>query len=196
MALLRRRPKSTVSARDMTRARVLFTASDREVDRIDVEVGPCVPAPARKKPLVSVHRQWSDTPAQFCALFAVLGGDPSRAWTELRRGHSSLLVKISDAFAHDLARMSMRALQADAEARLDEVKSVAERWLRAADWPPDQLARGLESRLVPDMGWARLAAEKGQSLYCWFGPAVPEYVIGSGTLDDLPAYMASKRKGR
>jgi hypothetical protein len=105
-----------------------------------------------------------------------------------------LLVAVSDGFTDALVALSHRALALrGSEAMLDEVNEVAARWLALADWRPDMRVSGLSSRLVGDMGLARVAREKGQALCCWFGPSVPEYVIATGTVDELPAYLKAKR---
>lgn len=182
----------------MTRSRVLLTAKQRDVDRVDGASGPCVPLPTRKRPLVSVHRQFHDTPEQFSALFGVLGGRPSEAWTEIGKTRGAMLVKLSDHFVDVLADLSRRAIDVpEGEvADLSEIEEVAVRWRQATRWPKRQLAKGLIDRLILDAAWSRVAREKSQDVYCWFGPAVPEYEIVSGTAETLESYLAEKRKRR
>jgi hypothetical protein len=38
--------------------------------------------------------------------------------------------------------------------------------------------------------------EGGQSLYCWYGPPVAEYVVASGSSEELDAYLSTKRRPR
>jgi hypothetical protein len=47
-------------------------------------------------------------------------------------------------------------------------------WMAAADWPRSVVST--KNRLVR-LGNARVARTRGQELYCWHGPAVPQFVI-------------------
>jgi hypothetical protein len=54
---------------------------------------------------------------------------------------------------------------------------------------------GTENRLFR-IGMVRQAAAKGQALYCWYGPPVPDYVVASGINAELDAYLSTKRSRR
>lgn len=79
---------------------------------------------------------------------------------------------------------------------LQLANEAAGRWLRSADWAARQEVGGLAGRLVGHSAWARVAQERGQKMYAWFGPGVPVYVINSGPQESLEPYLSAKRKGR
>lgn len=59
--------------------------------------------------------------------------------------------------------------------------------MKVVQWPPSQVRTWNE---LPRMGQARLAREKHQDLYAWYGPAVPEYVVVSANAKQTPADAA------
>jgi hypothetical protein len=125
-------------------------------------------------------------------LYRVLTGrPPSGAWDEVKAAETSILATFCDDFRSALA--SLRDTQQDVLVTLDEV---AARWLEAAPWPSDQRVEGLgRNRLSSMIGLANKAIEKQSPLYCWFGPAVPEYMIVSGqALDEYETYRRNRRR--
>jgi hypothetical protein len=50
-------------------------------------------------------------------------------------------------------------------------------WMRTADWHASMVST--RNRLTR-LGKARIAREKMQPLFCWYGPKVPEYVVVAG----------------
>ncbi len=152
-----------------------------------------MPSPGKRRPLVSVHWQhYGDRPEHMTALYQVLTGrPPSGAWDEVKAADTSILATFSDDFRSALA--SLRDTDQDVLVTLDEV---AARWLEAAPWPSDQRVEGLgRNRLSGMIGLANKAIEKQSPLYCWFGPAVPEYVIVSGQgLDEYETYRRNRRR--
>jgi hypothetical protein len=57
---------------------------------------------------------------------------------------------------------------------VSKLKELDDRWMAATRWPSTQ--KGTRNKLAR-LGWARIAREKGQAVYCWYGPSVPEYVV-------------------
>ncbi|GAA2719288.1 hypothetical protein [Cellulomonas aerilata] len=51
-------------------------------------------------------------------------------------------------------------------------------WMRVARWPRSVVTT--KNRLAR-LTWARTARDRGDRLYCWHGPAVPQYIVVSGT---------------
>jgi hypothetical protein len=49
--------------------------------------------------------------------------------------------------------------------------------MKAAEWHESMV--GAQNRLFR-LGKARVAREKAQPLFCWYGPRVPEYVVVAG----------------
>jgi hypothetical protein len=72
-------------------------------------------------------------------------------------------------------------------------EELAHRWLQIGGWHPEMVST--KNRLAW-IGKVRQAAAKGQALYCWYGPPVPEYVVASGSSEELDAYLSTKRHQR
>jgi hypothetical protein len=51
-------------------------------------------------------------------------------------------------------------------------------WLEAADWPPHVV--GIRNRLVPRLGLGTVRQGTETPLWCWYGPAVPRFLVTSG----------------
>lgn len=192
---MRRGPEGKRSRRhrDMSVATVVFTCPAALAATIDTATGPCVPSPGKRRRLVSVHWQhYGDRAEHMIALYQVLTGRPaSGAWDEVKAADAAMLATFSNAFRSALASLGDR--NQDVLVALDEV---AARWLEAAPWPSDQRVEGLSRNRLPGMvGVANKAIEKQSPLYCWCGPAVPEYVIVSGQgLEEYETYRRNRRK--
>lgn len=159
---------------------------------MDVAMGPCVPLPGRKHALRSVHQQQGpERVEQMLWLYVVLGGAPQRRHTALELLQNSgpgRLYRCSDEFVELMAHANRElvTLGDEDKARGDKefTTSTVRRneldaaWLAAGKWHRAQVST--VSRLFR-IGGARIAQEKSQSLYCWYGPPVQEYVVVSGT---------------
>jgi hypothetical protein len=171
-------------------AAVVFTKPERDLQAMDVAKGPCVPV-GRRKPLVDpLLQDLGEVPSQTAALLTVLTGEPADGALEVvaRRGKGVLHV-CSERFLNAMADANEELVRLSEEdkaagdgrdlprfsARMEEYDRA---WRAATDWPPK--ARSIGNGLGR-MGWARIARERGQSLYCWHGRSVPLYRIVSGT---------------
>ena len=132
-----------------------------------------------------------ETPEQMRAFFVVLGGSPSK-----REGALELLAKSGDGFLYRCSDEFVDMMRADNEEslRLGELdklhgdkdlplfsahqRNLDAAWMDAGNWHKAQV--GTRNKLFRT-GLARVAQEKGQSLYCWYGPPVPQYVVVAGT---------------
>jgi hypothetical protein len=158
---------------------------------MDVAAGPCVPLPGRKHSLRSVHQQQGpERPEQMRALFVVLGGaerDRETALELIEQRDRGTLFRCSDRFLQLMADENERQIHLSAQDTADgdphSSRSVRRQeeldaaWMATGQWHRGQVST--RNRLVR-IAWARVAQEKGQALYCWYGPSVREYVIVSG----------------
>lgn len=171
---------------------VIFSVPERRLSAMDVAVGPCVPLPGRKTSVASVHAQEGyETPAITSALYRVLTGlNDAELLTLLSEDGEGRLFRFADRFVAAMAEASRHLLTLipgsppppDGEedttpfglqrGRWDEA------WMSQAEWHPEMVST--RNRLHR-IGKAREAQEKGLSLYVWYGPRVPEYVVASGT---------------
>jgi hypothetical protein len=153
----------------------IFTAKDRDIARMDVSVGPCVPMEGRKKPLAGPFGQLQLTVVEVAALLPIVVRDPvAGPWaSETTRGHGRLVV-FSDEFAAALAQLSRRyqLRPKDDPVSIEWVEAVvpklAERWVStgvASNWA--------DIGISVAAGTARSAENHGQKLFAWFGPKVP-----------------------
>jgi hypothetical protein len=177
---------------------VIFTVPEKRLTAMDVSTGPCVAVGGRKHALTSVHQQQGpERPEQMAALFTVLTGKDSKGALELlEETESGQLYRCSPSFFDALveADQTLARLARD-EPDLFHVRheELAHKWLQMGGWHPDMV--GTQNRLFR-IGTVRQAAAKGQSLYCWYGPPVPEYVLASGSSEELDAYLSTKRRPR
>lgn len=174
-------------ASDMTC--VVFTVPDKRLAAMDVATGPCVPLVNRKTSVVSVHQQEGfERPDQTAALFDVLGGPAENPLVLIEHRGRGWLYRCSDAFMHAMAdanELLVRLAEED-KARGDreltafQAKSadLDAAWMQKANWHPQM--RSARNRLLR-IGKAKVARDKAQSLYIWYGPRVPEYVIIAGS---------------
>jgi hypothetical protein len=105
-----------------------------------------------------------------------------------QRGDGRLFVctaEFVDALSRANAELLALAAEDDARAdkglssfaaRLDEIDQA---WLAATDWPTSFVST--QNRLAPRLGWASEAERSSQPLWCWYGPAVPQFDVVSGT---------------
>jgi hypothetical protein len=156
---------------------------------MDVATGPCVPVGARKHSLVSVHQQEGpESPEQMAALYTLLtGASGDDALHLVQEENGSRLYRCSDAFVDAMANTNelLVRLGDDDKARGDRAYTTFEAkmaeldaaWMSAGNWHSEMV--GTRNRLMR-MGKARVAREKGQPLYCWFGPQLREYTFVQG----------------
>jgi hypothetical protein len=152
---------------------VIFTAPDREIAHLNVAVGPCVPRSGTKRPLVGPFRQETGTPAQLEALFRVVVAPPAgSAWEAKRRDGRGRLFAFSDEFVQPLARFSRDYQGGAKEDPTDELiartEAIATAWMSTRSSPRN--LQSAELRIAEAAWWARIAQERGQHLYGWFGP--------------------------
>jgi hypothetical protein len=123
------------------------------------------------------------------ALYTALTGDDSKdSLVILERSGDGALSKFSKEFLDAMADANERHLRlADADEEAGNADfpgfSAAQddldrAWMAAADWPRSVV--GTKNRLVR-LGDASVARKRGQELYCWHGPAVPQFVIVQGS---------------
>ncbi|TBN57086.1 hypothetical protein EYE40_06545 [Glaciihabitans arcticus] len=182
---------------------IVFSVPENRLSAMDVAIGPAVPLPGRTTSIVSVHAQQGGESAENMRdLFVVLGGSPLERDEALERFAEvgdGLLYRCSATFLNLMVEeeaATLRVLheeQAGGESEtprwLARRNALDEAWLAGSSWHPDQVSTG--NKLFR-LGLARMAHEKGQALYCWYGPSVPEYVIESGT----GPYPGSSKKRR
>jgi hypothetical protein len=176
----------------------VFTLPERDIARLDIRIGPCVPPVGRSRPLIGVTRQRPGDPEQLEALFAILVRAPSASpWQSVEVAGPGRLATFSEEFVSAMTSLNRESL-ARGEARpkdyewiLEPTSRLADQWLTATAWEPG-IHPGDE--LVGCCAWARVAQERGQKLYCWSGPGFSPYVLASGSLEELPAYLAAKRR--
>jgi hypothetical protein len=168
---------------------VVFTVPEKRLSAMDVATGPCVPVGGRKHALVSVHQQEGpERPGQMAALYSALtGGSPDTALLLMEENSGSRLYRCSDAFVDAMAETNellVRLGDSDKaqgdpsfssfEAKMAELDAA---WISTAKWHSSMVST--RNRLMR-MGKARIAREKGQPLFCWYGPQLPEYTVVHG----------------
>lgn len=165
---------------------VVFTVPDTRLAEMDVATGPCVPANGAREPLCPpLDQEIGETPRQTAALYTVLTGKPSdKVLIEVSRSGKGVLYRFSKDFVDAMAdanelRKRLRAedkARGDGEFTLTEAKTSEynQGWLAAGDWPKS--VAGTRNRLTR-LAWADQARQRGQELYCWFGPSVAQMTV-------------------
>jgi hypothetical protein len=183
---LRPRPRDLDSAITV----VVFTVPSSRLAEMDVATGPCVPRPGKKTSLSSpLTQDGGETRELTKALYTALtGNDAKDSLVILGRSGDGVLSKFSREFLDAMADANERQLRladADEEAGNADLPGfsaaqddIDRAWMAAADWPRSVVST--KNRLVR-LGSARVARERGQELYCWHGPAVPQFVIVQGS---------------
>lgn len=159
---------------------VIFTAPDREIERLDISLGPCIPRPGVKRPLAGPFRQSALRPRQAASLYRLFvpaGADSP--WSEARTVGAGTLCRCRPDFVSALAALS-RTYQGSGKATEEEKQALGRvfeelgrRWVEL-----DGVGSPLADRKYPDLDiataawWARAAEERDQGLYFWFGPGV------------------------
>ena len=173
--------------RDITA--VVFSCDESDLSRFTIESGPCVPLTEGGKSLVSpLTQDGGETPSLTAALYTALTGrSASNALQLVETVGKGRLSQCSDDFVEAMAACSVQSLQLadEDEARGDEdltsfirhLDAVGTAWMHAARWPREVVS--LQNRLVR-LATAREAAERGQKVFVWHGPSVPQFVITQG----------------
>jgi hypothetical protein len=171
---------------------VIFTVPQKRLAEMDVATGPCVPLPGRKRALRGVHSQEGrETPEQMRAFFVVLGGPQSGRETALEliatNGPGSLY-RCSDEFValmRTVNEESIRLSDLDKSHGDEELtlfttheRELDAAWMEVGKWHKAQVSTWNK---LYRKAWAREAQEKQQSIYCWYGPPIPEYVVVAGS---------------
>ncbi len=178
----------------------VFTLAEREVARLDVAVGPCVPPAGRRRPLIGVTNQRPGRPEQLEALFRILrakrGAHP---WQAVETSGPGRLATFSQPFVEAMVSLNRECVARD-DARpgdydwsLEPLTRVAERWRAATDWDSGESIR-VAGTLAGYCALARSAEERRQKLYCWSGPGFSPRVLVHGTAEELQAYLEAKRR--
>jgi hypothetical protein len=168
---------------------VIFTVPEKRLSAMDVATGPCVPIQGRKRSLVSVHQQEGpERPDQMAALYTALSEHPSDDVLQLVELQSEgRLYRCTDAFVNAMADANELLVRLSNEDRsrgdgdfttlAAQRKQFSDAWMQAAHWQASMVST--QNRLFR-LGKARIAREKAQPLFCWYGPRVPEYVVVAG----------------
>jgi hypothetical protein len=176
---------------------VVFTATDRDIARMDVARGPCVPLPGRKRPLVGPFGMMVGTPRDLEALFRISPARSNSPWALKETSGPGRLYVFDAAFSNWLAGLS-EAYQFRPK---DDPKSIewtdhvlpnlVRRWadeIGSGEW------RLPSWNIAGAAGSAKSAARKQQRLYAWFGPQAPLPL--SPSLRKVAADAASKGGAR
>lgn len=165
---------------------VVFTVPAQRLREMDVAAGPCVALRGSGEVLCSpLSQDRGETPRQTAALYTVLTGRPADGvLIEVARSGAGVLYRCSAEFVEAMAsanELGVRLADQDEAAGDDELAGFAAKWadydrawLAVGDWPAEVVST--RNRLTR-LGWARVARDKSQPLYCWFGPAVPQLVV-------------------
>jgi hypothetical protein len=185
MRFLDRRPRDL----DDSIAVVVFTVPEDKLASMDLALGPCVPLPGRKRPLRSpLNQHVGETRLLTAALYSALTGNPAdEALERFSQAGDGVLSRCTDRFVDAMAdanKLLLRLADED-EAGGDRAlttfakqqRAYDRAWMAAGAWPLAVV--GTRNRLVR-MGSASLAREKGQPLYCWHGPSVPQFLLVTG----------------
>ena len=171
-----------ISSQRVRTTLVVFTASDGDLSKMDLALGPCVTVSGQRRPIVSeLAQDTGETPEQAAALLTVLTGEPSDGALRLISASGpAQLFACTDQFLDAMADASeqMLATKTDDDF-VAEQDRLSDAWMGSADWPSHYVS--LRNRLHR-LGMARAARAKGLTLYFWFGPAVQmrEAVAGPG----------------
>jgi hypothetical protein len=173
--------------RDITA--VVFSCDESDLSGFSIEAGPCVPLKEGDRSLVSpLTQDGGETPSLTAALYPALTGRPaSQALRLVNRVGRGRLSRCSDGFVEAMAACCEESLRladedeakgdADLTSFTRHQETVSRTWMSEGRWPRDVV--GLQNRLVR-LGTAREAAEKGQPLFAWHGPPVPQFVVTQG----------------
>lgn len=126
-----------------------------------------------------------ETPSLTAALYTALTGrsasDALQLVDSIGKGRLS---RCSDGFAEAMAACNEQSLRlageddargdGDLTSFVQHQDAVSAAWTRAGRWPREVV--GLQNRLVR-LGRAREATEKGQKVFVWHGPPVPQFRI-------------------
>lgn len=168
---------------------VVFAGDDEDLSRFSIEKGPCVPLIEGGRSLVSpLTQDGGETPELTATLYTALTGRPKEeALILVGKSGSGRLSQCSRGFVGAMAAYideSLRLADEDEARGRDDLPSFGQHqyalsaaWLRAGRWP--RSVAGLQNRLVR-LGRAREALAKGQKVWVWHGPPVPQFVVVSG----------------
>lgn len=166
---------------------VVFTRTEKEVARLNVATGPCVPRPGTKRPLVGVTNQQPGDPSRYEALFRVLISDPSsEPWDEMTSTPPGRMSVFSSAFVNALAELNREGLRrqverpADYEYMLEPERLVLRAWMPLVDVPLGVHQAPNEVELIGASAWARSALDTGRKLYCWSGAGFNPWTVSPG----------------
>lgn len=152
-----------------------FVADDAKLATMDVVLGPCVVATGQRRSICSPLAQDADeTPAQGALLYTVLTGRPAvGSLRPVTAAGGATLFACEAGFVEAMAAYSDRCVALSPGAFELERRQLEAAWLAAA-WPDRSVSMGNRLNRVH---LARVAREKGQPLYHWYGPAVPRRAV-------------------
>jgi hypothetical protein len=178
---------------------VIFTRPERDVARLDVARGPMVPPPGRKRPLVGRFQQSSIRREELEVLFGIMTGlPPASAWSAERLSGKGQLCVFSPLFVNVLAPFSR---EATAKGKEDPSISqpfvdLAERWLTALASDDQTRIASLDVALITATWEARLAEDRQQDLYAWFGQGLPWTLSDHARSSLIKAAVERTRRSR
>jgi hypothetical protein len=163
---------------------VVFTRPERDVAKLEIATGPCIPRVGTKRPLVGVTNQQPGDATRYESLFRILVADPlAEPWAEERSVAEASLRVFSAESVDALAALNRENLRRQDERPneydwiFEPERAVLRRWMPSVQWPVGASSVPIEaSELGNVAAWARVAQERGQKLYCWSGPGFNPWV--------------------
>jgi hypothetical protein len=189
--------------RYLSHALVVFACSPADAKAIDITLGPCQPRfgpkGGRLRPYALPSSQsYSTTFEHLTRLFSILTDHPPPdAVTDIRKADPGTIGRLTDDFIEVLATVrvtSLAALHVGGKPFQLE-NDISQHWIHASRWPSSMQVGGLAMRIFMWSVECEKAIEKDLNVFCWEGPAVPEYVIAHGVgPESYEAYR--KARGR
>jgi hypothetical protein len=119
------------------------------------------------------------------------------AVTDVRRVGPGTMGRLTEHFVEALTAVRLRSMTEfeNGTEPFHAEHEIGQRWISGTHWPRSMKVGGLAMRIFHWSVECEKATEKHLQVFCWEGPAVPEYVIAHGTSrDSYEAYR--KAKGR
>jgi hypothetical protein len=187
----------------LSRALVVFACSQADAKDIDIALGPCQPRfgpkGGRLRPYALPSSQsYSTTFEHITRLYSILTDrPPHEAVTHVRKADPGTIGRLTDDFIQVLATVRITSLAAldDGGKPFQLENDIGQHWKHASRWPSSMQVGGLAMRIFMWSVECEKAIEKDLNVFCWEGPAVPEYVIAHGVgPESYEAYR--KARGR
>jgi hypothetical protein len=174
--------------RYLSRALVVFACSPADAKAIDIALGPCQPRfgpkGGRLRPYALPSSQsYSTTFEHLARLFSILTDHPPPdAVTDIRKAGPGTMGRLTYDFIEVLATVRVTSLAAlhDGGKPFQLENDISQHWIHESRWPSSMQVGGLAMRIFMWSVECEKAIEKDLNVFCWEGPAVPEYVIAHG----------------